>query len=1412
MNSHKGSKKTEDSLKHAFTEFCVAWIAGDKPDLDEFCGRHPSCETSLRAYIDDFLSVDHFTAKHRNIDISATAEKQSVGSEQCLEDFQLLREVGRGGMGVVYKALQTSLNRIVALKVLPAHLTLRKETILRFKREASTAAKLKHPGIVKIHAVGEVEGNHFFAMDLIDGTPLDRVISQLSSDGVSALTGSHLGNAVRRETHCREPSSCQETNPDLSGVRLHDFWNRTYVDAVCRIMVQVTDALDYAHKAGVIHRDIKPSNIILKEDGRIVLTDFGLAREQGLSSLTVTGELAGTPDYTAPEQLSLKRVPTDHRADIFSLGVTLYELLTLVRPFEGETFHDVLGKISSKEPTSPRLINPAISKDIETICKTAMDKNPSRRYQSAAEFGEDLQNFIEYRPIAARPVGIATRTFRLIRRNPANSVMIGLLFLLIIVGPLVFGIQHMISNNEIRKVLKEVEEERDAKEIALNEKASALQYAENEAATSKQVSDYLISIFNAANPFITKGAEVSAHDLLQRGAAKISTELADQPIVHARLMHAIGTAYHSLGFYDNAEIHLKKAGDIFRSELGDDHTSTINSDFELARVYLTQHRLDEASHLLAKAKRICRFADGQESPLMLRIETGLGRLLQLEARFEEAQRAFQNTIDGYRRLFGDDDPRLIEPMHQLANIYGSQGNYREAENLLISCLNRSRRTLGDDNFTTILLTNDLGSLYLMHGSLQNAEPLLLSALEGHRLILGDGHYFTYIPMFNIATLYHRRGRLKEAEVNFVRSLNGFRETVGSSHIYALNSGISLAQLYLEQGRYNESEALLLNCLENSRRSVNSNNLTSGNPSPGIDPLNMATAVIPRAGNLQVPFSSGVNHSVSQRMISRILSGLSHLYMLQNKHIEAETLWHEALEIDCESLGEDHPMVLLFMIRLGMIYLQSGRYDLAETQMTRSLNKCRLALGDQHAYTRSIMTDLARLHLQSGRFTEATTLLIEGLKHRHPSDSNQRPVTFSFEEDLCLPFNHNSEYLEVGIPPPTTEYPAGGSHLRVSNTITDNILGHLSDIYSLQGIGNQAELIHLKVIEEDCNFLGEDHPGTLYRMIRLGCFYLQSHRFEKAETQLCECLTDCRDLLGDEHPYTLHIISDLAKIYWERGHLNKDTEATVKDIIDKIPQSKNADSRHLLLLLMTLNCEMVRQQVKLITTNDDTSNDRLMLECDETYKHLNRFVGVEPNINDYLINLCLTDNLEQYNRLGDAIGNERSSAYPVYFVPRFLGAEPVSVTYNVGNKPSQLRFTEGLVRHAVAEQYLVRINGTGEIPDWFIKGQAAKIERYFHPEYIKWSVREELIPLGGFIELENLFESFGYTAHEIHMAGLVCAYLESDGVSDEVKASFADALFAISRGENIVDSFDALEKALVEVEEKLRAFLESHAGE
>ncbi len=359
-----------------------------------------------------------------------------------LGDFRLVREIGRGGMGIVYEAEQVSLNRRVAVKVLPFAAGLDPKQLQRFRNEAQTAALLNHPNIVPVHAVGCDHGVHYFAMQLVEGRSLAAVIAECRSDGGAGSGLWCRRPACNRTAEKAAPQRIARGGGVDSPSTLPSSRSRSQAALrqarVAELGLRAARALDHAHQQGIVHRDVKPANLLLDDRDRLWITDFGLAIFQTGPGITITGELVGTLRYMSPEQALGRRGLIDHRTDVYSLGATLYELLTLRPVFSEQDGLGLLHQIAYGDPLFPRAVDAAIAVDLETILLKAMAKNPAERYASAGELADDLQRFLEHQPIRARRPTLLDKAAKWARRH-RTLVAFGLAAFLLLVGALGFS-------------------------------------------------------------------------------------------------------------------------------------------------------------------------------------------------------------------------------------------------------------------------------------------------------------------------------------------------------------------------------------------------------------------------------------------------------------------------------------------------------------------------------------------------------------------------------------------------------------------------------------------------------------------------------------------------------------------------------------------------------------------------------------------------------------------------------------------------------------------------------------------------------------------------------------------------------------------------------------------------------------
>ena len=389
----------DQSVQQAVEQFVNRHAAGERPDPATFAATFPlPLQARILARCREFLAFDGLVGEQPWEPHAAPAE-----TGRTFGEFVIEAELGRGGMGVVYLAYQRSLQRRVALKVMQSGLTLSQRHVERFRREAAAAAQLRHPAIVAVHALAEVDGTFALAMDYVAGRNLADILDDLRlANGADATTveGS-LG-----------------LSPD-----------KGYVAECAMFVAQLASALAVAHQHQVVHRDLKPRNLMLDDRRQVRLLDFGLAKSLGEGSLSMSGEITGTAHYMSPEQTLAKRVEVDHRADIWALGVILYEMLTLRRPFDGKNLQQIVYEVCFKEPVPIHKRNHKVPRDLVTICQKALEKDPHNRYATAADLEQDLLRFLRWEPIHARPASAWTRVSKWVRRHRTETALAGALLL-----------------------------------------------------------------------------------------------------------------------------------------------------------------------------------------------------------------------------------------------------------------------------------------------------------------------------------------------------------------------------------------------------------------------------------------------------------------------------------------------------------------------------------------------------------------------------------------------------------------------------------------------------------------------------------------------------------------------------------------------------------------------------------------------------------------------------------------------------------------------------------------------------------------------------------------------------------------------------------------------------------------------
>jgi serine/threonine protein kinase len=679
-----------------------------------------------------------------------------------LGPYRVLSELGHGGMGTVFLAEQkTPVQRRVALKVIKLGMDTR-EVIARFDAERQAIALMSHPNVAAVLDAGATRaGRPYFVMEFVPGVPIT--------------------------------DYCDEHRLDFSQ-RLELF-------------IQACEGIQHAHHKGIIHRDIKPGNVLVTEkDGRpiVKVIDFGVAKstQQKLVADTIytqLGTFIGTPNYTSPEQATASVVDVDTRADVYSLGVMLYELLVGKLPFHPETFsgkslNEIQRIIRESDPPRPTArfdsLGPArdsialnrgidsgrlrrqLKGDIAWIALCAMEKDRNRRYPSAFALAADIRRFLANEPILARPPSAAYKFRKFARRHVLGVAM----SILAVTGLMA------TSTAMTGLYLK-------AREAEI--------YAQQEAESARQVASFLTQLFEVSDPNISRGEDVSARDLLDRGAVRIRSQLVDQPLVRARLMRTISGIYEELGFYTPAETLGNEALAQHEALLDPDDPEIALSLNNLGNIHESQGNTEQALLSYRRALDINEQIYGSGHPAVSAGLSDLGGIMEQMERYPEAMAFTRRALVIDERTLGPDHPQVASDLSDLGNIDASQGRFDSAIEYHLKSLAISRTALGEDHADTAGVLVDLGIAYLGQERYQVAETHLRRALVTIEKAFGPNHPDVAEVLDGLGETLIEQDRLIEAEEPLSRALAIRQLRLGSDHEETRESVDALAELYVE---------------------------------------------------------------------------------------------------------------------------------------------------------------------------------------------------------------------------------------------------------------------------------------------------------------------------------------------------------------------------------------------------------------------------------------------------------------------------------------------------------------------------------------------------------------------------------------------------------------------------------------
>ncbi|MFO0935042.1 MAG: serine/threonine-protein kinase [Gemmataceae bacterium] len=694
--------------------------------------------------------------------------------------FDVIQEIGRGGMGVVYKARQYSLNRLTAIKMVIVERQPSAEELIRFRLEAEVAARIRHPNVVQLYESGAIANRPYLVMEWVEGGTLSDLLKRA------------------------------RLFPPLIATKI--------VSILAR-------ALHHVHSNGVVHRDLKPGNILLtrtetttksrttqpslQEQGSVTLTidgkpvtvipkvtDFGLAKlTVGEMGLTETGRIMGTPEFMSPEQAAGKIREIGPASDLHALGAMLYQLIVGHTPFRGDNTYAVIKKVIEDEPKSIRAVSQLsrVPSDIETVCMKCLRKNPADRYLTAAALADDLDAILAGRPISARPVGAVERFWKFTKRNPV-TVSLAASMLLSLTGGfagVTWQWQKTITERN-RAIAAESEATRQQK-------------------TSEAVNRFLVEdLIAAAAPDRAQGRTVTVQDALDDAALRLSFAFKDQPAIDAGVRHAIGESYRKLGKPDLAEGLLRTAFTSRREILGSNHIDTLRTEMRLALALDDEGKWNEAESMLNDTvdRAVTHF--GPRSDIALDARSAYGLSLQVHGKSDEARTILTDVLALRTEGSGPDHPGTMRAMNDLGLVEYERKNYPEAEKWISQALEARERILTRNHPDTLESINNLAAVHEAEGKIEEASKELEMLIERSRAVRGESHVDTLSAINNFGRLLYRQKQFAAAASRYQQAIDAAVKSpsLGSVHPITLKFRHNLGTALFGLRKFDQADATI----------------------------------------------------------------------------------------------------------------------------------------------------------------------------------------------------------------------------------------------------------------------------------------------------------------------------------------------------------------------------------------------------------------------------------------------------------------------------------------------------------------------------------------------------------------------------------------------------------------------------
>ena len=660
-----------------------------------------------------------------------TFDQAAPGQPQIFGDYELLGEIAHGGMGVVYKARQSSLNRVVALKMVLGGKLASAADLQRFRAEAEAVAHLDHPSIVPIYEIGEQQGQQYFTMRLVEGGSLAELLS-------------------------REPNHFTERE-------------------AAQLIATAARAIHCAHQHGILQRDLKPANILIDAQKRPHITDFGLAKNIKTSSdITLSGTVLGTPAYMAPEQAAGQVKEVSTATDVYSLGAILYELLVGRPPFQADTVLETLRKVTDEEPARPGTINHRFDRDLETICLKCLEKDPPRRYGSAEALADDLERWLKHEPILARRVSTPERIWKYARRRPALAALVTTIVLALI------AITAVSTTTSVR--------------IAASERKARLEAekARRESENSRQTAAFLKQMIEDVWPSAARGKDTEIFkDALEQTAARLRV-LQGQPEVEVELRLTLARAYEGLGLFREQEMMSREAARMATAHWGERSVLSVKCLESQAQALFKLARPRESIALYEKVIAMQKALYGAEHPSLAWFYSRLADVYLNSGNRDASEQLWLEALP-LQEKSGDDAGRGYTLLC-LGRIRFERGDVKAAEKKMLEALELQKKVRGPEHPSVAQVLVGLARIAEHQGDLAHAESLFRQTLAMRIKAMGAVDHQVAHTMTEIARVQQKLRDFEGATRTLDEALVIERKAVGEEHQFVAEILVQRARL------------------------------------------------------------------------------------------------------------------------------------------------------------------------------------------------------------------------------------------------------------------------------------------------------------------------------------------------------------------------------------------------------------------------------------------------------------------------------------------------------------------------------------------------------------------------------------------------------------------------------------------